>query len=403
MRNVSRISFRKMPETSGWFAVCAILVLAIISSPAAQAQTFSVVHAFTGSPDGAQPQYGIVMDKQGNIYGNTWFGGCTSGCDGDGTVYKIDSAGTESVLYAFGQSATDAIHPNSQLLLDGAGNVYGATQNGGSPAAGCQGPGCGTLYRVSSAGQETILYNFPPSGLTQLPNGPVLLNGSTLYGTADGLVDNFDGAVYSFNTTSGLTILHQFTGGSDGAWPFYGLTLDSTGNLYGVTYEGGTKGEGTVFKIDLSGTKTVLHNFSGMDGAYPEGQLTIDGLGNLYGVTVDGGSSKVGVMYQLSPDGTLTVLHNFTGGSHGAYPVGALINDNVGNTYGYTSKGGGKGAGTIYRIDANGNETTLHAFTGGTDGSQPNGLVTYNGALYGTTAAGGDPTCNCGVVFKISR
>src|ERR1051326_2653198 len=102
MRNMSRISSRQMPETSGWFGVCAILVLAMIS-PAAQGQTFSVLHAFTGSPDGAQPQYGIVMDKQGNIYGNTWFGGCTAGCDGGGTVYKIDATGTETVLYAFGK------------------------------------------------------------------------------------------------------------------------------------------------------------------------------------------------------------------------------------------------------------------------------------------------------------
>ena len=402
MRNEDAVPMsRCAPQTSGWWLFA---ILAVTLAPAAPAQTFTVLHAFTGSPDGSQPQFGVILDRQGNVFGNTWAGGCTTGCDGGGTIYKIDTTGTESVLYAFGNVPNDAFHPNSQLLIDGLGNLYGVTQNGGSSGHGCQGPGCGTGYRIAPDGTETILFNFPSAGLTQLPNGPLLLGVGGVYGTADGLADSEDGAVYKFDG-AGISVLHQFTGGSDGAWPFYGLTQDASGNLFGVTYKGGAHNFGTVFKIDPSGVKTNLHDFSGGagDGAYPDGTLTLDGLGSLYGVTYGGGSSKVGVLYQLAADGTLTVLHSFTGGGHAAHPGGALISDSVGGFYGYATAGGGHAAGTIYHLDSAGNETTVHAFTGTTDGSGPNGLNTYNGALYGTTLSGGDPTCNCGVVFKVTR
>jgi len=223
---------RCAPQISGWWLFA---ILAVTLAPAAPAQTFTVLHAFTGSPDGSQPQFGVILDRQGNVFGNTWAGGCTTGCDGGGTIYKIDTTGTESVLYAFGNVPNDAFHPNSQLLIDGLGNLYGVTQNGGASGHGCQGPGCGTGYRIAPDGTETILFNFPSAGLTQLPNPPLLLGVGGVYGTADGLADSEDGAVYKFDG-AGISVLHQFTGGSDGAWPFYGLTQDASGNLFGVTF-----------------------------------------------------------------------------------------------------------------------------------------------------------------------
>jgi uncharacterized repeat protein (TIGR03803 family) len=198
-------------------------------------------------------------------------------------------------------------------------------------------------------------------------------------------------------------MLYQFTGGTDGANPTQGLIRDTAGNLYGTTYYGGTAGLGTIFKIDTAGNETMLHSFAGTDGAYPNGPLIIDATGNLYGVTYQGGSSLVGTLFELDTNNNLTVLYNFVGGTEGAYPSGNLIRDGLGNFYGTTLEGGGSKDGTVYKVNSTGTETVLHAFLGTPDGATPTGLLYYKGALYGTTSAGGDPTCQCGTVYELSQ
>lgn len=391
------------------FALICILLLTLGNSQPAQAQIYTVLHSFTSGSDGANPQYWLVADGNGNLYGTTSSGGCNPACN-YGTVYKITVNGTESVLHVFPSGASDGELPSSPLVIDGSGNLYGTTHNGGTSENGCGSPpgatGCGTLFKLTATGTETILYNYTPTSPVQYPGGPFVLTGTKLYGAATGQNqqngDSGNGVVYELGH-SGPDMLYQFTGGTDGANPTQGLIRDTAGNLYGTTYYGGTAGLGTIFKIDTAGNETMLHSFAGTDGAYPNGPLIIDATGNLYGVTYQGGSSLVGTLFELDTNNNLTVVYNFVGGTEGAYPSGNLIRDGLGNFYGTTLEGGGSKDGTVYKVNSTGTETVLHAFLGTPDGATPTGLLYYKGALYGTTSAGGDPTCQCGTVYELSQ
>jgi uncharacterized repeat protein (TIGR03803 family) len=215
-------------------------------------------------------------------------------------------------------------------------------------------------------------------------------------------------------------VLHSFAGyPKDGGAPLGGLLMDSAGNLYGTTLQGGKYsgceglvGCGTVFKLDANGVETVLHNFNGSDGAGSSATLIMDANGDLYGTAAVGGGSGCntggsvgcGVVFKLSGHKE-TVLYRFTGGADGAFPWAGLVMDARGSFYGTTNAGGEYGGGVVFKL-AGTNEAVLHAFTGGKDGSAPGGgtLVSANGSLYGTAASGGDMNCNpdpCGVVFKL--
>jgi uncharacterized repeat protein (TIGR03803 family) len=398
-------STSKKPQRSGWIWALALIcvLISIAASQPAEAQTYTILHTFTAGADGAEPQYWLVGDANGNLYGTTWAGGCNPACN-YGTVYKIDVNGNESVIHVFPSYEGDGEQPSSALVMDSAGNLYGTTQNGGTPEYGCAQPpgatGCGTVYKLTANAQESVLYNFLPTS-AQIPTGPVLLNGGKLYGAASGTTSG--GLVYQLGTSSGLAMLYQFTGGTDGAEPFQGLIRNKAGNLYGTTEDGGTSGVGTIFMLDPAGNKTTLHNFTGPDGAYPSGPLLMDATGNLYGVTREGGTSLIGTLFELDTNNNLTVLYSFIGGSQGAYPSGNLFRDGAGNFYGTTEQGGGSKDGTVYKVTPAGAETVLHAFTGSPDGESPSGLLYYRGALYGTTGGGGDPTCQCGIVYKLSQ
>jgi uncharacterized repeat protein (TIGR03803 family) len=214
------------------------------------------------------------------------------------------------------------------------------------------------------------------------------------------------------------TVLHAFTGPPDGSRPYDGVILDKAGNLYGITEEGGTFNYGAVFKVDSSGKEAVLYSFTGgADGSGPNGPLVQDAAGNLYGVTAGGGSGGCGTIFELDTNGKETVLYDFVGGAAGAGPIGGLIRERTGVIYGVTQSGGstgcgdGYGCGTVYKVDANGNEIVLYTFTGGSDGAYPYGYLIMDevGNLYGTTYQGGDSSCvsapagaGCGVVFKLT-
>jgi uncharacterized repeat protein (TIGR03803 family) len=222
-----------------------------------------------------------------------------------------------------------------------------------------------------------------------------------------------------------FTVLYSFTGGADGGSPYAGLIRDSAGNLYGTTLGGGACGNGTVFMLNKTGKETVLYSFTGgADGAGPFAGLVRDAAGNLYSTTIDGGSSSAcqghacGVVFKLDESGNETVLYSFNGGADGEYPYAGLVRDAKGDLYGTTAFGGGggcpnyfSGCGTVFKLDATGEETVLYSFTGtGGDGAYPYaGLVLdAAGNLYGTTAQGGTYACNygengCGTVFKLDK
>jgi uncharacterized repeat protein (TIGR03803 family) len=307
-------------------------------------------------------------------------------------VFKVDTTGAETVLYSFTGGA-DGSGPSAGLIRNSAGNLYGTTSDGGTS-------GRGVVFKLDTTGTETVLYSFtgeadggyPSAGLIQDSAGN--LYGTTEYGGASN-----DGVVFKVDTSGTETVLHSFRGG-DGATPFAGLIRDSAGDLYGTTYVGGASGLGVVFKLNKTG-ETVLYSFTGGDGAYPGAGLFRDSAGILYGTTLYG-ALDFGEVFMLDTTGAETVLHSFTGGTDGAYPYAVLIQGSAGNLYGTTYLGGtSNNAGVVFKLDTTGTETVLYSFTGGTDGGEPLAGVIQDSAgnLYGTTSGGGID--NHGVVFKL--
>ena len=242
---------------------------------------------------------GLVMDSAGNLYGTTSAGGT----DSDGVVFELaKGSGTITDLAWFDLS--DGGTPDASLLLDSAGNLYGTTFNGGNP-------GNGTVFEVArGSGTITTLASF--NGLNgQAPvAGLVMDSAGNLYGTTesggqitvDGVTEFGDGTVFELpHGSSTITTLFTFDG-TDGGIPRDSLTLDSSGNLYGTTFQGGASGDGTVFELPSgSGAITTLFNFSGANGEFLQANVIMDSAGNLYGTTDDGGTSDFGTVFELTP------------------------------------------------------------------------------------------------------
>jgi uncharacterized repeat protein (TIGR03803 family) len=448
---------------------------------------FQVLHSFKGGTDGANPYASVTPDSAGNLYGTTYQGGRANA----GVAYKIDASGQETVLYAFTGGAEGA-NPYAGVTLDSEGNLYGTTVNGGSANA-------GVVYEVSPSGQETVLLNFNGKEKGANPHGAVTFDSAgDLYGTTYKGGTHGYGEIYKVSPSGQQTVLYSFTR-LDGGEPYSGVVLDSAGNIYGtVLYEvyeldaagsyvhlyhfdgegpvdpraglardaagnlygtadgGGPAAAGLVFKIDAagnfkelygfpggpahqsptpgvlldaagtifgatpnagvagmvyklqpSGQETTLYTFGGAAGGTYPGVLTLGPSGSLYGMTNDGGPANAGVVYKMDPSGKETPLYSFTGGADGATPNGTagVAVDTAGNVYGATVHGGIADEGVIYKVDPSGNETVLHSFTGGADGGFPIGVVVDSAAnLYGTTAFGGSGSqtgLQEGVVFKL--
>jgi uncharacterized repeat protein (TIGR03803 family) len=383
-----------------------VLGLGLCAAQRAEAQTFTLLHTFTGAPDGAVPIAGLVQDPAGNLYGTTQQGGITggvcanSGLNGCGTVFKVDPSGNETVLYRF-TGGTDGQFPSAGLVLDSAGNFYGTTQYGGPVTAAC-GIGCGTVFKLDPSGPTlTTLHNIGSSG------GLVMDGAGILYGSTTEGIFKLDPATRVF------TVLDSSAG--SGAT----LALDPAGNLYGTTEFGGlgnsvclNKSCGTVFELDTAHTYTTLYSFTavGDDGYNPAAGVALDAAGNLYGTTPYGGvpdctagngsSVGCGVVFKLSPDHAETVFSL----ANGDHPVAGVVLDAAGNLYGTTEFRGptADSLGTVFKMTPSGVETVLYVFTGVPDGSEPvAGLVLDpSGNLYGTAEFGG--TSGMGTVFKIS-
>ena len=358
----------------------------------------TVLHTFMRGVDGDQPDLaGVIRDESGNLYGTTAF----NGAGGQGTVYKLDPNGNVTVLYAF-PGKRDGQHVyNNGLIFAGDGELCGSAFYGGKT-------GFGVVYQLDGH-HEKVLYsfaNFTANGFGQ-PTGGVIRDwagnfyGTTFHGQAD--VGGGYGVVYQVDTAGHATVLHNFTNGADGGFPYGGVIRDWKGNLYGTTNQGGASNAGVVFKIDESGVLTVLYTFTGgADGGYPLGGVILDSKGNLYGTTNGGGASGAGVVFKIDTSGNETVLYSFTGGADGGFPLAGVILDSKGNLYGTTNGGGASNAGVVFKVDTSGNETVLYSFTGGADGGSPLWVVLARdsaGNLYGTTVAGG--ASNAGVVFKV--
>jgi uncharacterized repeat protein (TIGR03803 family) len=398
-----------------------------------------ILHTLTIA-EGLNPAGGLVFDGNGTLYGTTTAGGKNS-C---GAVFALspteNGLWTESTLHSFACGPEDGKAPQSVLLFDQAGNLYGTTANGGSND-------CGIVFELapSSGGgwTESVLYDFGSGDKGHThgchPYSSLIFDAAgNLYGTTNsggggitqGTCDHGCGVVFQLSAAKGggwsESVLHVFHGrNNDGENPFAGVIMDSAGSLYGTTFAGGTVFGGSIFRVTPDGghwKESVLYSFrGGHDGANPYAGLIFDPAGALYGTTVNGGSSHVGTVFQLAPSAggrwKESVLHSFAlGGKDGFYPCGGLILDAAGNLYGTTEFGGAlkrgrKGTGTVYQVtpksDGTWREQILFAFSARERANQMQrnpfaGLVSdSNGNLFGTA----QPLAGIvlgGVVFEVT-
>ena len=358
--------------------LAATFAMAVMAAPAAQAQTYSVLHTFTGGNDGGHPSR-LTMDAAGNLYGSALLGGQQDGnCDfggsnGCGAVFQLKHSGAGWIftpLYRF-QGGTDGARPGP-VVFGPDGALYGTTEGGGS----CERYqyGCGTIFRLA-----------PPAAFCRTTLCPWV-----------------------------KTTLYTFAGENDG-WNYVGdaigpLTFGPDGSMYGVTWYGGTRDEGVVFKLTPSNggwTESILHTFApdGQDGYNPSNGVILDQAGNLYGVTNGGGTAYAGTVYELSPSAygwTESILYTF----QDAYiysPFGGLLLDTSGSLYGSTTFSPGNQAGAVFKLaPGNGSwsESVLCVFSDGGSGGGPKANLTMDasGTLYGTAWDTGPG----GKVFKLT-
>jgi uncharacterized repeat protein (TIGR03803 family) len=397
-----------MPSTvKRLLAFLFVLVVGLIAAPQTQAQTFSVIYNFSGG-DGGYPLAGLVMDSTGNLYGTTSVGGSGAWV---GEVFKVTPSGQETVLYAFG-GGTDGSTPEASLLIDSAGNLYGTTYAGGAY-------GLGTVFKVTQSGQETVLYSFRGGSDGANPQASLMRDRKgNVYGTTSAGGANGTGTVFELSRKGKESVLYSFAGGTDGATPVGGVTMDKKGNLYGTTSAGGAYTYGTVFELTpvvssrssarYAWQESILHNFTHQDdGDVPYAGLVFDHAGNLYGAATGGGVNSGGTVFELTPSAgswNFTVLYALTGWDiSGSFQN--LLLDSSGNIYATTHCDGVNAAGTVYELTNSGgtwNYAPLYVFTGGTDGlfSYSNLVVDGQGNLYGTTKWGG--ASGNGVVFEVT-
>jgi uncharacterized repeat protein (TIGR03803 family) len=377
---------------AGPMAAAAVTNVAVTCIPG----TESVLYSFgsTGA-DAEEPYYGgLVVASDGNFYGMTESGGIGN----YGAVFKITSAGAETVLWSFA-GGVDGEDPYGSLVEGTDGNFYGLTEYGGAHSD-------GTVIKVTPAGVETVLWSFGSGSDGYYPYGSLLLGGDgNFYGmTEEGGGTNDEGIVFKITPAGVETVLWSFGSGSDGSDPHGSLVLGSDGNFYGLTYGGGTAGGyGTVFKITPAGVETVLWSFgTGTDGQEPFGGLVLGSDGNFYGMTYGGGTSGAGTVFKITPTGTETVLWSLGSGSDGSYPYGSLVQGSDGNFYGMTDYGGANGAGTIIQITPSGTETVLWSFGAGSDASHPVGNLIFgpDGTMYGYSPDGGANSLGAVIVFN---
>jgi uncharacterized repeat protein (TIGR03803 family) len=377
----------------------------MLAAPAAQAQTFTVIHTFTGL-EGAGPSAGLTMDPAGNLYGTTGGGGTAR----QGTVFKLtakNSGWIFSSLYSF-QGGTDGANPEARVVIGPDGSLYGTTQQGGDPDC-LYGQGCGTIFNlrppltpcrsILCPWIETVLHRF-----TVDDGGP---GGDLIFDSQGNLYGTTSAGVYQLTRSNGgwtFSVIYQSDAGGR-----YGVIFDHAGNLYGTTF---ATLMDTVYELTPSPSgwvETVLHTLNnGTDGSFPAG-LIFDPAGNLYGGDFDGGPNNGGTVFELSPSSggwTYTMLRAFTGNGSGGPCCGSLVMDPGGSLFGTTQGNGAYGYGSLFKLTPSGGGWTyddLHDFPLiGSDGCDPNnGLVLdRSGNLYGTAAASGANVK--GTVWKIT-
>jgi hypothetical protein len=440
-----------------------ILAMLMVTTNASAEWNEKVLYSFQGGSDGYTPAGGVVFDKAGNLYGaNSWggSGGCPSpGC---GTVFELSpptqtgGSWTETTIYAFQGvlgSVKDGLTPESGVIIDQEGNLYGTTSLGGDGPCILLGSatGCGAVYELSPPKQkggqwmETILYSFQGGTDGYFPMGDLVfdkqgnLYGATWFGGGKGNTCNQYyggncGTVFKLSPPKEKDgkwtekILHSFAGGTDGANPNGYSVLDRSGAVYGLTFSGGGQSchcYGTAFKLKPSTkggawSEELLHSFdrTNSDGGNPMAGVILDLKGNLYGTTLNGGPGGGGIAFQISAPSSKSghwkeaILYGFSKNGKGVNPEAPLLFDSKGDLYGTANDSGEAYYGTVFRLSPREkNEawtsSLLYGFAGAPDGAQPAAGLVFDAAgnLYSTTTQGGTGACSggCGTVFEVSR
>lgn len=372
--------------------------------------TLTPLHSFGGS-DGNRASAPLIIGADGNFYGTTAAGGNS----GSGSVFAMSSTDhSVTTLYNFsaGNSGNDGGSPQAALVLASDGNLYGTTRGGGSAASN----NAGTIFQINTANRNlfTTIHRFSGTDGSH-PVGGLVQSGNLLLGTTSDGGGNNLGTVYSLSLTQvgQITTMHNFAGGTEGAYPMAGVIVGADGNLYGTTFAGGTNNCGTIFKLTSAGAASVLttlHSFtcsnaSGQDLGFPMGGLVQTVDGTLYGTTTALGLRGTGTLFSIKPDGSgFTTLYTFTGGSDGLSPQATLTLGTDGNLYGTTPAVGqdnnsnGASNGTVFSFNPGSKTlTTLWGFSASTGGGTNNegfntvaGLIQgTDGNFYGVAASGG--------------
>ncbi len=419
------------------FVLLAASILLVFAASAVQAQTFAVIHSFTG-PDGDVPEAGLTMDRAGNLYGTTRSGGAflqPPFCDvyipiGCGIVFKLsqhNSVWQLATIFSF--DGPDGAYPMTPVTIGTSGILYGTTSVG----AACQfSPyGCGTVFKLTPPGRsivsaslsswtEAVVHAFTGNDDGgPFPGALIFDKAGNMYGPSFWGGSSGNGVIFEFSPSGNNwteNVLYTFQGGADGWGPHDIVGDGSFDHLFGATHGGGSNGCdgtgcGTIYELTRMGSvwiKTTLHVFTdGMDGAWPDAAPIMDSAGNLYGTT-SGAYTSTGTVWEMSPSGngwTFTTLHVFAGCAN-CGPYGGVTMDAAGNLYGTTYTGGSLGLGNAFKLSLVHEQwtyTDLHDFTGGDDGDLPHGnvLLDSDGNLYGTTTHGGLYGLS-GVVWEIT-
>jgi uncharacterized repeat protein (TIGR03803 family) len=362
--------------------LCVLLLPIAMGAQSYRESTLVNFPSITNGP--VLPSGGLIIDAAGHLYGSA-----QGGVNSLGAIFKITPEGAVSVLHSF--NGSDGSYPTVNLIRDRSGNLYGTTSQGGA-SADCP---CGTVFKLTPDGELTVLHSF--TGGYAYPSALTLDSAGNLYGFE--YATNANGSIFKVTPDGVFSLVYNFCSLSncaDGSAPVGSLIINKAGNLYGTTNRGGQFNQGTVFELTPEYAESVLYSFTGVsDGGNPVGKLTQDADGNMYGVTYAGGSttsSAYGTLFKITPTGVESVLYSFcrvTGCTDGARPAGAVVLDASGNLYGTTILGGTADAGVVFKVTHEGVESVLEDLTSAADGG--NGAVLDKaGNVYVEIYSGGE-------------
>jgi uncharacterized repeat protein (TIGR03803 family) len=312
--------------------------------------TEAVLHTFQNARDGSSPDSGLVAGPTGVFYGSTISGGKHKA----GTVFAITAKGRLTTVYPFVGGRHDGGGPQGSLIVGAIGTIFGTAATGGSAK------NDGTVFGLTPDGTETTLHTFTGNDGADPELGVISDSNFNLYGATRFGGSSSAGTVFSIAPDGTHKVLHTFTGvpDNDGADPLGGLVFGPDGKLYGTTSFGGVNKGGILYRLSPNGSNyEIVHAFQGSgggnpnDGKTPEGNLSIDSAGNIFGTTAEGGAgTTAGTVFEYSAAGTYRVVHSFTAATDGAEPVSGVTPGPNNTLYGTAEFGGPSNRGTVFSI-----------------------------------------------------